>query len=221
MGRKGGDLARRGLACGLVAFSACAAMAWADDDARERNKGARTIVGAPYSVQCAAYAAEGRADAVAVQACTQALDMERLNRANKIATLINRGALNLRSKDGAAALADFAAVVALDKKNAEAHLNRGAALVMVGQPGPAVAAITHALSLGVREPHKAYFNRGAAREAMSNLRGAYEDYETALQIQPDWGPAQAELQRFVRMKRDTLALKLNSAAESENGTEQQ
>jgi hypothetical protein len=56
---------------------------------------------------------------------------------------------------------------------------------------------------------------------MSNLRGAYEDYETALQIQPDWGPAQAELQRFVRMKRDTLALKLNSAAESENGTEQQ
>ena len=71
--------------------------------------------------------------------------------------------------------------------------------------GEAVAAITEALGLGVREPHKAYFNRGAAREALGDLRGAYEDYSTALEIQPDWGPANAELARFARARREHLA----------------
>lgn len=187
--------------------------AFAEESARDRTKGAFTMVGAPYSVQCAAYAAQGLTDLDSVQACDRALEQERLNRANRIATLINRGALHLRRKDGTAALADFDAVIALDKKNAEAHLNRGAALVMTGRPGPAVEAITQALSLGVREPHKAYFNRGAAREAMQSLRGAYEDYETALKIQPDWGPAQAELQRFVRGRRDSLAVQLSQTGE--------
>lgn len=194
-------------------FLLCATPVGAEESSRERTKGALTVVGAPYSAQCAAYAAEGLADEDAVQACNRALEQERLNRANRIATLINRGAVHLRRKDGPAALADFDTVVALDKKNAEAHLNRGAALVMTGRPGPAVEAITYALSLGVREPHKAYFNRGAAREAMQSLRGAYEDYETALKIQPDWGPAQAELQRFVRGRRDSLAVQLSQTGE--------
>jgi len=76
------------------------------------------------------------------------------------------------------------------------------------QYGAAIAEITQALSLGVSEPHKAYFNRAAAREALGDLRGAYEDYRTALEIQPDWGPANAELARFARSRRDTLASRL-------------
>src|SRR5690606_13197455 len=107
----------------------------------------------------------------------------------QIATRINRGATHLRRREGEAALADFDAVIAMDRRHGEAHLNRGAALVLLGQPGPAVAAITEALGLDVREPHKAYFNRGAAREQLGDLRGAFEDYNTALDIQPDWGPA--------------------------------
>jgi tetratricopeptide (TPR) repeat protein len=75
----------------------------------------------------------------------------------------------------------------------------------LGRHGQAIAAITEALGLGVQEPHKAYYNRGAAREALGDLRGAYEDYSTALEIQPDWGPANAELARFARNRRDHLA----------------
>lgn len=174
----------------------------------ERNKGASTMVGAPGSVECAAAAAAGRLDDDAIAACDRAIAAERLSRPNKIATLINRGAIHLRRRAGELALADFDAVVALDKRNAEAHLNRGAALVMVGRPGPAVAAITTALGLGVRYPYKAYFNRGAAREALGDVRGAFEDYSTALTIQPDWGPAEAELARFVRGRRERLAAQL-------------
>jgi tetratricopeptide (TPR) repeat protein len=172
---------------------------------RNREVGARTTIGAPNADACGQYAASGDSTEVAIAACDRAINSERLNRANEIATRINRGAIHLRRREGEPALADFEAVIALDRRHAEAHLNRGAALVMVGRPGPAVAAITEALTLGVREPHKAYFNRGAAREALGDMRGAYEDYTTALEIQPDWGPADAELARFVRTRQEQLA----------------
>lgn len=199
-----------GLFLGAALLLAGAA-AFADDAASERterNKGARTVLGAPASGECAAAAAAGRFDDEAVESCDRAINSERLNRANRIATLINRGAIHLRRRAGETALADFDAVIALDPKHGEAHQNRGAALVLAGRPGPAVAAITTALGLGVRYPHKAYFNRGAAREALGDVRGAYEDYNTALTIQPDWGPAEAELARFVRGRRERLAAQL-------------
>ena len=193
-------------------FFLLAPTAWAqlaDPAAQERETGSRTVIGAPNAQACSQYAAAGDKSDAAVAACARALRTERLARPNRVATLINRGAVHLRRGEGDPALSDFDAVIALDPRNAEAHLNRGAALIMTHQPGPAVAAITEALSLGVREPHKAYYNRGAAREQLGDLRGAYEDYTTALQIQPDWGPAEAELARFVRMRQERLAGMLN------------
>jgi hypothetical protein len=46
---------------------------------------------------------------------------------------------------------------------------------------------------------------------LGDVRGAYEDYNTALDIYPDWGPANAELQRFARQRRQHLEA-------SQNGT---
>jgi tetratricopeptide (TPR) repeat protein len=137
------------------------------------------------------------------------LEYRRLERQAQLQLLINRGVTHLRRSEWQPALNDFDAVIALDNRQAEAHLNRGAALVQLGRHGPAIAAITEALGLGVREPHKAYFNRGAAREALGDIRGAYEDYNTALEIEPNWGPANAELARFARTRRDHLAAELN------------
>jgi tetratricopeptide (TPR) repeat protein len=148
-----------------------------------------------------------------IEECTRALRYPRLTRAGEQQVLINRGVARLRRSEGDAALADFDEVIRRNERNAEAHLNRGAALVMLRQYGPAIAAITEALGLGVMEPHKAYYNRGAAREALGDLRGAYEDYSTALEIQPDWGPANAELRRFARTRRDHLA---NVLSEEQN-----
>lgn len=171
----------------------------------ERLTTARTAYGTPNAVACAERAGRGEATEQALADCTRAIDQERLVRSDQAALLINRGAIHLRRREGEAALADFDAVIRMIPRHAEAHLNRGAALIMLGQPGPAVAAITEALTLGVREPHKAYYNRGAAREALGDLRGAYEDYSTALEIQPDWGLASQELERFVRLRRERLA----------------
>lgn len=183
---------------------------------RERDVGARTTIGTPNAQACSQYVGAGDSSDVALAACDRAIATERLGRQLEIATHINRGALHLRRRDGEAALADFDAVIGIDRRHAEAHLNRGVALVMLNRPGLAVTALTEALGLNVREPHKAYFNRGAAREQLGDLRGAFEDYNTALDIQPDWGPANAELARFARTRRAHLAEVLGEQPQANN-----
>jgi len=202
------------IAAALAALALAGTAAGQTSSGRERDVGARTTIGAPNAQACSDAVGAGDYSDAALAACTRAINTERLNRQLQIATRINRGATHLRRREGEAALADFDAVIGMDRRHAEAHLNRGAALVMLSQPGPAVAAITEALGLGVREPHKAYFNRGAAREQLGDLRGAFEDYNTALDIQPDWGPANDELARFVRNRREHLAEVLGEPAAS-------
>ena len=202
------------IATALAVLALAGTAAAQTSSGRERDVGARTMIGAPNAQACSQFVASGDSSEAALAACDRAIATERLNRQLQIATHINRGALHLRRREGAEALADFDAVIAMDRRHAEAHLNRGAALVMQNQPGAAVTAITEALGLGVREPHKAYFNRGAAREALGDLRGAFEDYNTALDIQPDWGPANAELARFARTRREHLAEVLGEPAAS-------
>jgi tetratricopeptide (TPR) repeat protein len=192
----------------LTALAASAAA-----QAQRTDPTAVTVVGRdPNARRCNDLVMRGDASDAAVEVCTEALNYRRLERAAQLQLLINRGVTHLRRREWQDALNDFDAVLALDRRQAEAHLNRGAALVQLGQHGPAIAAITEALGLGVAEPHKAYFNRAAAREALGDIRGAYEDYNTALEIEPDWGPANAELARFARTRRDHLATVLGDGS---------
>lgn len=170
------------------------------------NTSAVTVIGEDRNGRaCLTAVAAGDSSDETLTACTRAMSYNRLTRAAERELLIDRGIVYLRRREGDLALADFDEVISRDRRNAEAHLNRGAALVQLNRHGEAIAAITEALGLGVLEPHKAYYNRGAAREALGDLRGAYEDFSTALEIQPDWGPANAELARFARSRRDHLA----------------
>lgn len=189
-------------------FGFCALLAWSDARAQDPSTEPNTVtvIGGDASARrcTSAVNANDLSDA-AIGNCEQALRYPRLTAAAAIQIRANLGVLRLRRGEHQAAAADFDAVIVAEPNNAEAHMNRGAALIQLRQYGPAVTALTEALSLGVREPHKAYLNRGAAREALRDLRGAYEDYSTALEIQPDWGPANAELARFARTRRDRLA----------------
>ncbi|MGE3142029.1 MAG: hypothetical protein AB7L65_01800 [Hyphomonadaceae bacterium] len=166
---------------------------------------------------CQRAAGSGETDDRAVRSCNNAVNDRSLPREDHIGSLINRGVVRLNRREPALALADFDAALAIDARNGEAYLNRGAALVMNGQPGPAVAAFTQALLRGVHKPHIAYYNRAAAREQLGDLRGAYEDYSTALDIEPDWGPAEAELSRFVRVRRERLASALGETPPGDAG----
>lgn len=198
----------RRLAAPLPALALATALAAASAQAQDPRVEPRavTVLGNDSNARrCGELVMGGVSSDETVAVCTRALEYRRITRPAQLQLLVNRGVTYLRRGEGEAALADFDEVIRLDRRNAEAHLNRGAALVQLSQHGPAIAAITEALGLGVREPHKAYFNRGAAREALGDLRGAYEDYNTALEIEPDWGPANAELARFARTRREHLA----------------
>lgn len=206
----------RRLSAGVSALAAMtltvgAASALAQDPRTEPRS--LTVIGGDANAnRCAAQVMASDITDETIEICSRALNYRRISRDAQVQVLVNRGVTHLRRQENEAAVADFDAVLAIDRRNAEAHLNRGAALLQLRQHGPAIAAITEALSLGVREPHKAYLNRGIAREALGDLRGAYEDYDTALQIQPDWGPASAELARFARGRREHLANALGEAA---------
>ena len=204
--RRLSDAIQRPLAAALIV----AALPFAIATASAQDPRAVTTIGSDANIRrCSEAVVAGDSSDRTVEECTRALNYRRIDRATQLQLLINRGVTHMRRGENEPALADFDEVIRLDRRQAEAHLNRGAVLVQMRQHGPAISAITEALGLGVREPHKAYFNRGAAREALGDLRGAYEDYSTALEIQPDWGPASAELARFARGRRDHLATVLN------------
>jgi len=164
-----------------------------------------TVVGRdPNARRCNDLVMRGDISDATVEQCTEALNYRRLTQAAQIQLRINRGVTLMRRQQNEQALVDFDAVIELQPRHPEAQVNRGAALLQLRRYGPAISAFTEALGLGVQEPYKAYFNRGAAREALGDIRGAYEDYNTALDIYPDWGPANAELQRFARQRRQHL-----------------
>lgn len=161
---------------------------------------------------CSDFAASGNRSDAAIMRCGRALREERENRGNLVVTYMNRGNIHMARSEPALALADFEAVIAIDESNAEARLNKGVALVMMEQYGPAISVLTEAVSMGVSEPHKAYYSRAAAREALGDFRGALDDYTAALEIRPDWGLADAEMQRLARLRRERLAQHLDDPA---------
>jgi tetratricopeptide (TPR) repeat protein len=181
--------------------------------AQRSDPSAVTVVGRdPNARRCSDRVMRGDTSDETISSCTQALGYRHLTQAAEIQLRINRGVTYMRRQMNEQALADFDAVIAFQPRHPEAQVNRGAALLQLRRYGPAISAFTEALGLGVQEPYKAYFNRGAAREALGDIRGAYEDYNTALEIYPDWGPANAELQRFARQRRAHLQTSQDSTS---------
>lgn len=183
------------------------------ETASNGGPGSHTVFGRTDYSRCSRLAQSGDATEAAIETCTRAITDGHLLGSSMVVARINRGVMEMRRSEHQAALDDFNAALAIDPDHAEALLNRGAVLVQLGQAGQAVAALTRALSLGVQQPHKAYYNRGAAREALGDMRGAYEDYNSALAIEPEWGPAEQEIERFVRDRRDRLASAVGAAAQ--------
>lgn len=145
---------------------------------------------------CYLAAKAGTATDRAVALCTEALDLDNLDRRDRAGTRINRGTLQLKLKAYGAALSDCDAAVALLPELGEAHLNRAAALIGLRRYAEAVTAATRAIDLKTTEPEKAYFNRATARELTGDVQGAYEDYTQAAEIAPGWEAPRAEQKRF-------------------------
>ena len=75
------------------------------------------------------------------------------------------------------AISDFSRAIAINKKLAESHANRGVALFLQGNLDEAIKDHTRAIRL---DPllSSAYCSRGNARETKGDRSGAIDDYTT-------------------------------------------
>ena len=125
-----------------------------------------------------------------------AFSEEALSQRDIVATHVNRGILRLRRGQVDAAIADFDQAITLDPRQPEAYLNKGAALIRLENPAEAQRLFTVALERNTQRPEIAHFGRAIANEELGNLRAAYNDYQRASQLDPNWQEPRIELSRF-------------------------
>lgn len=164
-------------------------------------QGALTVLGAGPARACYLAARDAAKSAEALRACDLALQASPLTSAERAATFVNRGVLHLQRRDAAPARADFDAALRLAPDLAEAHVNRGAALILLGEFAGALTALDRGLALGPADAHEAHFNRAIAYEQLGDLRRAYADYRQALALKPEWPLPAEELARFTVERR--------------------
>jgi tetratricopeptide (TPR) repeat protein len=144
---------------------------------------------------CYEAAEAGRITHESIVICNDALDGS-LSRADRAATYVNRGVIELAQMRINAAQDDFNAGLNIDPNLAEAYVDRGATLIGQKRYADAVKDINKGLALGAKLPEVAYFDRAIADEALGNVKAAYDDYHQALAIAPNFTLASDELKRF-------------------------
>jgi tetratricopeptide (TPR) repeat protein len=115
---------------------------------------------------------------------------------DRAATYINRGVLKFSEFKAEAASKDFDAGLAIDASLAEGYVDRGAASIMRKDYAAAIKDIDKGISMGAKDLHLAYYDRGMADEGLGDLQGAYQDYRQALSVEPNFALASEQLKRF-------------------------
>lgn len=139
-----------------------------------------------------AYASFRAADDV----CTRALREQAMTRPNRAATYVNRGVLRMRAGKYDAALSDYSEALSLQPELGAAYLNRGAAYIHQRDFQSALAPLNRAIELESDDLFAAYYNRAIARENTGDVAGAFEDFNTSLELKPGWELAERQLTRF-------------------------
>src|SRR3712207_6801849 len=150
----------------------------------------------PYTTLFRSAADGKKASEDAVATCTVSLASEPLTAEDRLAVLMNRGVLRLSMGRWGEAREDFNAAARLRPDLGDVYVNQAAALIGERRYAEALQEVERGLALNPSSPERGYFNRAGAREALRDLRGAYDGYSRALESRPEWARAQAELARF-------------------------
>lgn len=103
--------------------------------------------------------------------------------AARLASLLAAGEALLNLKQAARAIVCFDEVLALDNRNADAHVRKGAALEQLGRLDEALASYDQAIALDVSLTD-AYVGKGSVFNRLERYREALECYERAARLQP-------------------------------------
>lgn len=128
--------------------------------------------------------------------CNLALDQEGLDARDRAATLNNRGALYLRSRNYRSAGRDFDSALRYNADNAEAWLNRAIVSLQQGGDAEALPWIEKSLALNTSRPALAYYSRAIAYERTGQIRAAYNDLRRAVELAPSWRDPAEDLKRY-------------------------
>lgn len=154
---------------------------------------------------CFDSAATRRALRPALRLCDHALAETALSIADRAATLVNRGIVLMEWGQPAAAIADFDKAIGVQPEIAEAYVNKGIALLRIGnRDGEAVAILSQGIARNPRRPEIAYYQRAVANEELGRVREAYEDYSRAAALAPEWTDPAEQLRRFQTVRKKTL-----------------
>ncbi|MEO8926547.1 MAG: hypothetical protein ABI306_05225 [Caulobacteraceae bacterium] len=159
------------------------------------------VFGGGMAEDCSHAAIAGKSDPGSILTCSLALGNEDLDKIDRAGTLINRGVMKLRRLAFEEARADLDASIALTPAIGEAWVNLGAVSVGERRYQTALDDLTKAITLGCKEPEKAYFNRALAYEGLDDEKSAYLDYQQALVLKPGWVLPKTELLRFTVTRR--------------------
>ena len=155
-----------------------------------------TVIGGGQAEACSKAALAGKSDTRSERTCTDALETEMLSPRDRAGTLVNRGVLKLRRAAFEAATKDFNAALSLKPDMGEAYVNRGAASIGEHRYAESLPDLNKAISMGIEEPAKAYYNRALAYEGLDDVKSAYFDYQKAVELSPQWEAPKNELLRF-------------------------
>jgi tetratricopeptide (TPR) repeat protein len=125
--------------------------------------------------------------------CDAALKSQAMTARDMMATYVNRGIIQNRAGKLDEALADFDKALSKDETLAEAYLNRGNTYYLMRRYDEALGDYETSLKYDLTKSHVAWYNIGLAYEAKKDAVKANDAYRTALEINPDFGPAQKKL----------------------------
>jgi tetratricopeptide (TPR) repeat protein len=162
------------------------------------------VLGGGFAQECyvaVKFAAPSRS---ARAVCNRALENETLTVHDTAATLVNRGIISLRDRNGDAALSDFNAALRLNPGLSAVFLNRAGAYLLKERWLDAKVDADTALGIGLKEDEwAAHFNRGVALERMGQIADAYAAFQRAAALAPNREEVRVELARFrVNTERD-------------------
>ncbi|WP_409432544.1 tetratricopeptide repeat protein [Litorimonas sp. RW-G-Af-16] len=136
----------------------------------------------------------GTADAIKL--CSDALG-DALSKKDRAATHVNRGVLQMRKGEYAAAKADYEIALKMKPELTEAYINYGATLLYLNETDAALTALNTAIDdLGADQIPEALYNRALVHDRQENFKAAYYDLKRALELRPDWTPAQTAIGRY-------------------------
>lgn len=155
----------------------------------------------------------GTASRQDAETCKEALFVGGLKPRDMVATHVNRGIVNTAYGDHEAANGDYERALRIRGHGGEVYANRGNLRFLQRDYQKAMEDYDKALDMEMMGRHIAHLNRGMVSERLGRLQSARQDYEIALEIQPEWAKA---IELLTRVERK-ISLRARKLAEKTNG----